>query len=318
MENIVVLDGYVANSGDLSWEPLKKLGNLTVYDRTPSNQVVERAADATAIIINKVNITAKLIEQLPKLRYIGLLATGFNNVDIAAARQRGITVTNVPAYSTDSVAQNIFAHLLNITNRISLHSESVKRGDWTRCTDFSYRLMTIEQLAGLTMGIYALGHIGLKVAEIAHAFGMNVIALTSKSQDQLPDYITKVDHDTLLKQSDVLSLNAPLTPDNRHFINRESLALMKPSAILLNASRGPLIDEKALDEALNKRQIAYAGLDVLEVEPALPDNPLLTNKYCEITPHIAWQSTAARTRLLESVISNLKHYLDGDPVNVVG
>lgn len=317
MERIVVLDGYVANAGDLSWEPLEKLGSFTVYERTTADKVIERAADATAIIINKVTITADLMDGMPNLRYIGLLATGFNNVDIEAARQRGITVTNVPAYSTDSVAQNIFAHLLNITNRIALHADSVRRGEWTRCNDFSYRLITIEQLAGLTMGIYALGHIGMKVAEIARAFGMEVIAYTSKSREQLPDYIEKVDRDELLRRSDVLSLNAPLTPDNRNFINRETLALMKPSAILLNASRGPLIDEDALNEALNDRRIAYAGLDVLAKEPPRSDNPLLSNKYCDITPHIAWQSTAARRRLLEITIGNLSHFLAGNPVNVV-
>lgn len=314
---IVVLDGYVANSGDLSWEELEKLGELVVYDRTPADKVVERAAGATAIFTNKVHISKEIIEQLPGLRFIGVLATGYNNVDLIAARRHGVSVTNVPGYSTHSVVQNIFAHLLNITNETALYSESVKRGDWQNCQDFSYRLAPIIELNGLTMGIYGLGSIGSEVAKIAQAFGMKVVALTSKVPWQLPGYILPVEKKELFEQSDVLVICAPLTPENKHFVNAETLALMKPGAIIINTARGGHVDSQALKDALEAGAIAGAGVDVLEKEPPTADEPLLTAEKCRITPHVAWQSDVARKELIRISADNLASFLAGKPKNVV-
>lgn len=315
--NIVVLDGYVANSGDLSWDELAQSGDLTVYDRTSPDQVVERARGAEAIFTNKVVIDKDIIAQLPELRFIGVLATGYNNVDIQAASEAGITVCNVPAYSTEAVVQTIFAHLLNITNRVQLHNDSVRRGDWTACADFCYRLGSITELAGLTMGIYGLGNIGKRVACVAHAFGMEVIALTTKLQWELPEYITPVSDHDLFAKSDVLVLCAPLTPDNANFVNAHTLSLMKPTAIVINTARGGMVDSQALARALNEGSIAAAGIDVLVNEPPLASEPLLNARNCYITPHYAWQSDAARRRLLDISASNLKAFIGGKPVNVV-
>lgn len=317
MEEIVILDGYVANSGDLSWENFKNLGNVTVYDRTNPEEVVGRLRNATAAFTNKVVINDDIMSQLPNLRFIGILATGYNNVDITAANRHGITVCNVPAYSTESVAQTVFAHLLNITNRIAAHSESVKHGDWKNCSDFSYRLGNIEELYGATMAVYGLGNIGRRVAEIAHAFGMKVIALTSKPIGELPDWIEKTDKEQLFSRADVLSINAPLTHDNRHFVNSATISLMKPGAIIINTARGPLIDEDALAEALENGRIKAVGVDVLSTEPPVSGNRLIDCRNCDITPHIAWQSTAARTRLLETAAENLRLFIAGTPRNVV-
>ncbi len=314
---IVVLDGYVANGGDLSWNALAALGDLTVYDRTAPDQIADRAADAEAIFTNKVVIDSEALQAMPRLKFIGVLATGFNNVDIACARKHGVTVCNVPAYSTHSVVQNIFAHLLNITNQTSLHSTSVKRGGWQHCQDFSYRLSPIIELAGLTMGIYGLGHIGQETAKIANAFSMNVIAFTSKQQWQLPDYITSVEHDNLFRQSDVLVLCAPLTAQNRGFVNAETLSMMKPTAIIINTARGGLVDSVALAKALDSGRLYAAGVDVLDCEPPMGTEPLLGTRRCHITPHIAWQSDVARRSLLQMSADNLKAYIDGNPVNVV-
>lgn len=317
MEQIVILDGYAANSGDMSWENFKNLGNVTVYDRTEPEEVVGRLKDATAAFTNKVVINEAIMSQLPNLRFIGILATGYNNVDIAAANKHGITVCNVPAYSTESVVQTVFAHLLNITNRIAAHSDSVKNGDWQKCPDFSYRLSNIEELYGATMAIYGLGNIGRRVAEVAHAFGMRVIALTSKQVEELPNWIEKVDKEQLFRQADVLSINAPLTHDNIHFVNSATISLMKPWAIIINTARGPLIDEESLAEALDKGRIKAAGIDVLSIEPPTSGNRLIGCQNCEITPHIAWQSTAARERLLETAAENLRLFIAGTPRNVV-
>lgn len=314
---IVVVDGYVANSGDLSWGALAALGELTVYDRTSPDQLIDRCRDAYAVITNKVVIDAAAIDALPSLRYIGVLATGYNNVDIAAARRAGVTVCNVPAYSTASVAQTVFALLLAITNRVESYSASVHAGDWSRCADFSYRLGPIEELDGLTMAVYGLGNIGSRVAAIAHAFGMKVISFTSKQQDALPPYIEKVSRDEMFGRADVLSLNAPLAADNRHFVCEETLALMKPTAILINTARGGLVDEHALASALREHRIAAAGIDVTDCEPPKADNPLLSLDNCIITPHIAWQSTGARRRLLAVTADNLAAFIDGHPQNVV-
>lgn len=314
---IVVVDGYVANSGDLSWDALAALGELTVYDRTSPNQLIDRCRDAYAVITNKVVIDAAAIDALPSLRYIGVLATGYNNVDIAAARRAGVTVCNVPAYSTASVAQTVFALLLAITNRVESYSASVHAGDWSRCADFSYRLGPIEELDGLTMAVYGLGNIGSRVAAIAHAFGMKVISFTSKQQDALPPYIEKVSRDEMFGRADVLSLNAPLAADNRHFVCGETLALMKPTAILINTARGGLVDEHALASALREHRIAAAGIDVMDCEPPKADNPLSALDNCIITPHIAWQSTGARRRLLAVTADNLAAFIGGHPQNVV-
>lgn len=314
---IVVLDGYVANAGDLSWDEIAQLGELIVYDRTPREEVVERAKGATAIFTNKVVIDRELIEQLPGLRFIGVLATGYNNVDLVAARRNGVTVCNVPAYSTHSVVQNIWGHLLNIANATSLHATSVRKGAWQHCQDFSYRLTPIIELAGLTMGIYGLGSIGAEVAKIATAFGMKVIAYTSKVPWQLPGYITPVEKNELFEQSDVMVLCAPLTPQNKYFVNAETLALMKPSAIILNAARGGLMDSQAVSQALADNKLYAVGADVLEQEPPSNDEPLLTAPRCYITPHIAWQSDVARRALITKSAQNLKAFIDGKPVNVV-
>lgn len=314
MEKIVILDGYVANSGDLSWEALDKLGEVTVYDRTAPDKVVERAADATCVLTNKVLMTADVLAELPKLKYIGVLATGYNNVDIEAARQRGIIVTNVPAYSTDSVAQLVFALLLNVVNDIHSYAESVSRGDWGNCDDFSYRLKPFDELAGQTMGVIGMGNIGSRVARIAMAFGMKVITTSARS---LPEGVERVEADELFRRSDMVSLNTALTPATKGLINARTLELMKPTAILINTSRGPLIDEDALAAALRSGRIAAAAVDVLCEEPPRSGSPLVGCPGAYITPHIAWQSTQARRRLLDIAMSNVGAYVKGTPVNVV-
>ncbi|MCM1076890.1 MAG: D-2-hydroxyacid dehydrogenase [Bacteroides sp.] len=314
MEKIVILDGYVANSGDLSWDALKQLGELTVYDRTEPADVVKRAKGATAIYTNKVLITDEIIEQLPELRFIGVLATGYNNVDIESARKRGITVCNVPAYSTDSVAQLVFAHLLNIINSVSAYSASVNGGDWASNRDFSYRLRPFDELSDMVMGIIGMGNIGSRVAKIAQAFGMRVI---TNSARKLPEGVERVSLDELFRQSDVISLNSALTPSTKGIVNRSSIALMKPAVILINTSRGPLVDEEALSEALRSGRIAAAGIDVLCEEPPRNGSPLINCPNCFVTPHIAWQSSQARQRLVDISIANLKTFTEGKIQNKV-
>lgn len=316
MKKIVILDSYVAGKG-LSWSGLSEIGELVEYPRTLPEQVLERSKGAFAIFTNKVLITREIMDALPDLRFIGVIATGYNNVDIRAAAEHGITVCNVPAYSTESVAQTVFAHLLNVLEDVERHSQSVSRGEWSRCEDFSYTLADFNELAALTIGIYGLGNIGRQVAKIANAFGMKVVALTSKEQSQLPEHITKVGREQFFAESDVISLNAPLSADNADFINEQTLAMMKPTAILVNTARGGLVDEVALDRALRERKIYAAALDVLRQEPPAADNPLLTNPYCRITPHIAWQSVTARRRLIDVCVKNLEAFVAGKPINVV-
>lgn len=311
---IVVLDSYPANDGDLSWKDLESLGKLTVYDRTSPDQVIERCRDAQVVFTNKVVMSADVIAALPKLRFIGVLATGYNNIDIEAARKAGVTVCNVPAYSTDSVSQLVFALLLEITNRTAAYSESVKKGKWSNCPSFSYRLKPITELSGKTMGIIGFGNIGNRVATIAKAFGMTVL---TTSQRQLPEWVERVKLDELLSRSHVVSLNSALTPATRHIINEETLMLMRPDAILINTSRGGLVDEAALAAALKRGQIAAAGVDVLEQEPPRDGSPLIDSDRCLVTPHIAWQSTEARKRLLAVSVDNLRAYMAGEPQNVV-
>ena len=315
---IVVLDGYAANPGDLSWSEVEAMGVCVVYDRTSPAELMERAKDAEVLLTNKTVLDAAAIHALPALRYIGVLATGYNIVDIDAARQRGIVVTNIPAYSTDSVAQMVFAHLLNISLRVEHHAEAVRQGRWAACKDFCFWDTPLVELSGKTMGIVGLGHTGMRTARIAQAFGMKVEAWTSKSSLQLPPDIRKAESlEQLFAQADVLSLHCPLTKDTQGLVNARRLSLMKPTAILVNTSRGPVVDEQALADVLNAGRIYAAGLDVLSSEPPRADNPLLRARNCFITPHIAWASTEARQRLMRIAVDNLHAWLDGKPVNNV-
>ena len=315
--NIVILDGYSANPGDLSWKELEELGTLTVYDRTKSDETVARAADAEIVLTNKVILNSEVIAQLPRLKYIGVLATGYNVVDIKAAHDRGIIVTNVPAYSTESVAQMVFAHLLTVTNRTEHYAIQNRDGRWSSNPDFCYWDFPHMELADKTFGVVGLGNIGLRVAQIAHAFGMNVKAMTSKVQSTLPFFIEKVSLEELLATADVLSLHCPLTDSTRHMINAATLQQMKPSAILINTGRGPLVDDQAVADALAKGAIAAYCADVVTEEPPRPDNPLLQQPNAFITPHIAWASMEARVRLLKVAIDNVRSFLNGQPQNVI-
>jgi glycerate dehydrogenase len=314
---IVVLDGYTLNPGDLSWERLQALGACTIYDRTPSALTVERARDADVVFTNKTVLDCAVLAQLPSLRYIGVLATGYNVVDTAAASGRGIVVTNVPAYGTEAVAQMVFAHLLNLAQHVAHHAQTVRDGRWSESEDFCYWDTPLVELRGLTMGLIGLGRIGQAVARIAGAFGMRVIGCDPAAGDV--DGVGRCRTvDEVVSQADVVSLHCPLTDDTRHIINAERLALMKPTAFLVNTSRGPLVDGPALVAALEKGTIAGAGLDVLATEPPPADEPLLTARNCAITPHIAWATRAARSRLLHAAVDNLAAFLDGSPVNRVG
>ena len=314
---IVILDGYTANPGDMSWKELEELGTLAVYDRTRPEETVARAADAEIILTNKVIISREVMAQLPLLKYIGVLATGYNVVDIEAAHERGIIVTNVPAYSTESVAQMVFAHLLTVTNRTEHYAIQNRKGRWTSNSDFCYWDFPHMELAGKTFGIVGLGNIGRRVAEIALAFGMQVKALTSKSANTLPTGIKKADLEELLATSDVISLHCPLTDATRHLINYETLSRMRPSAILINTGRGPLVDDQAIASALAEGQLAAFCADVLTEEPPKADNPLLSQPNAFITPHIAWATQEARTRLLQVAISNVEAFLNAKLQNVV-
>ncbi len=314
---IVALDGYAANPGDLSWDELKTLGDCIIYERTTPEQVLERAEDAEILLTNKVIITAEHMDALPQLKYIGVLATGYNIVDVAAAKERGIIVTNIPAYSTPSVAQMVFAHLLNIAQQVKHHSDEVRSGRWSASKDFCFWDTPLLELRGMKIGIVGLGHTGYTTARIAIGFGMEVYAYTSKSSFQLPPEIKKMELDQLFAECDIVSLHCPLTEDTRELVNARRLKLMKPSAILINTGRGPLVNEQDLADALNNGQIFAAGLDVLSQEPPCPDNPLLTARNCYITPHIAWASTAARTRLMNILLDNVKGYLNGKVINNV-
>ena len=314
---IIVLDGYGLNPGDLNWEGFESLGELTVYDRTLPSELMERAAGAEVLVTNKTLITAENMAALPELKYIGVLATGYNVVDIDAAKARGIVVTNIPAYSTASVAQMVFAHILNITQRVGYYADENKQGRWTKNADFCYWDTQLVELQGKKMGIVGFGNIGQATARIAQAFGMEVCVYSSKPQFVLPSGIKKMDLDELFAECDVISLHCPLTPDTKEMVNAERLSKMKSNAILINTGRGPLINEQDLANALNEGRIAAAGLDVLSVEPSVEGNPLLTARNCFITPHIAWATLEARTRLMEIAVQNLKSYLNGQIINNV-
>lgn len=314
---ICVLDGYAANPGDLSWEGLKSLGECTIYDRTAPEELLEHAADAEAILTNKVVIGAEHMDALPNLKYIGVLATGYNVVDIAAAQQRGIIVTNIPAYSTASVAQMVFAHILNITTQVQHHSEEVHKGRWSNNADFCFWDTPLTELRDKKIGLIGLGHTGYTTARIAIGFGMKVYAVTSKSHFQLPPEIKKMEIDELFSECDVVSLHCPLTPDTFELVNERRLSMMKPTAILINTGRGALINEQDLANALNSGKLYAAGIDVLSSEPPHADNPLLSAKNCYITPHIAWATYESRERLMNIAISNLQAYISGNPENVI-
>jgi glycerate dehydrogenase len=313
---IVVLDGHTLNPGDLSWKPLEALGDLRVYDRSAPEEVVPRAANAGMLLTNKALLPRSAIHQLSKLEYIGVTATGYNVVDIQAARERNIVVTNVPIYGTNSVAQMVFAHLLNLTQRVDDHARAVRAGRWAGAVDWCFWDFPLVELEGLAMGIVGMGRIGRATAKLANAFGMRVMA-TSRSDDELPGHVERADLDTLFRTSDVVSLHCPLTEQTRQLVNRERLALMKPSAFLINTSRGPLVEEAALAAALNAGQLAGAGLDVVYVEPPTGGNPLFTAKNCYVTPHIAWATLASRRRLMETTVDNVAAFLHGEPQHVV-
>ncbi len=317
LSRIVVLDGYTLNPGDLSWDGLRGLGPLTVHDRTPPELTVARAREADIVLTNKVIMNDAVIAQLPALRYIGVLATGHNVVDLAAARKRDIPVTNVPAYGTRSVAQAVFALLLELTNGVGHSAETVRQGQWCRSPDFCYSDSSLVELDGLTLGVIGLGRIGRAVAEIAAAFGMKVVSHNPGSGRPPVSGITPVDLETLFRVSDVISLHCPLTDINRGLVNKARLDLMKSTAYLINTARGALINEQDLADALNANRLAGVGLDVLSVEPPQPDNPLLSAKNCIITPHVAWATRAARSRLMGVAVENVKAFLAGDTQNRV-
>ncbi len=318
MSKIVILDGYAANPGDISWEPLKEFGEVVLYDRTKPEEVIERISGADFVFTNKVPITAESMDSCPTLKWIGVLATGYNIVDVAYAKEKGIPVTNIPAYSTDTVAQNVFAHLFNITNRVADHAASIRDGKWARCKDFTFWDYPQMEMAGKTLGIVGFGSIGKKVASIARAFGMKVLVFTRTPDPSLEcEGLTFCDKETLLKESDVVSLHCPLTDATREMINKESLALMKPTAILINTGRGPLINEADLAEALKAGKIYGAGLDVLCKEPPEAGNPLFECENCFISPHVSWASDAARVRLHKIAFDNIRSFVEGKPVNVV-
>lgn len=311
---ICILDGYSLNPGDLDWSPVERLGDVTLFDRTPADKIVERAADADIMLTNKVPFSADTLRQLPRLRFICVLATGYNIIDTEAAARQGVVVANIPAYSTMSVAQMAFAHILNITNHVASYAREVADGKWTNCPDFCFWDSALTELAGKTMGIVGLGNTGMATARIAVAMGMKVVALTSKSADTLPEGITPAPLDDVLASADVVSLHCPLTPSTRHLINAASIAKMKPSAILINTGRGPLVDEQAVADALNGGRLAAFGADVLSQEPPRGDNPLLSARNCFLTPHIAWATLEARTRLMSTATENVRQFIAREPV----
>lgn len=315
--NIVVLDGYCLNPGDLSWEEWRALGDLTVYDRTPPDQTVARSQGAEVAITNKTVLDKAVLDAMPRLKYIGVLATGYNIVDVQAARARGIPVTNVPTYGTDSVAEHTFALILEHCRNVGLHSRLVREGEWTRCPDFCFWRTPLIELSGKTLGLIGFGRIGRRVGELGQAFGMKVLACDKVRERPLPGAFEWAESDRVFAEADFVSLHAPLFPDTERIVNRSTLARMKPSAFLINTSRGGLVVDADLAEALNSGRIAGAALDVLSVEPPAADNPLLRATNCIITPHFAWATKEARMRLMRIALDNLRAFLAGKPQNVV-
>lgn len=315
---IVVLDGYVLNPGDLDWDELRNLGEVTVYDRTDKEDIVDRIGDAEAIYTNKTPITKEVMQACPSLKFIGVLATGYNVVDIEAAKENGVVVTNIPAYGTDAVAQFTIALLLELCHHIGAHSDAVKAGEWTNNIDWCFWKYPLVELAGKTMGIIGFGRIGQATAKIAQALGMKVLANATHKRPELEsDNCHYTDLDTLFAESDVISLHCPLFPETEGLINKETLAKMKHGVMIINTSRGPVIVEKDLREALNNGKVAGAAVDVVSIEPIAEDNPLLGAKNCIITPHIAWASKEARQRLMDIAVENLRCFQEGKPQNIV-
>ena len=315
---IVVLDGQTLNPGDLSWDDLAGLGELKVYERTPPELVKERCVGAEVIITNKALVTRETLAELPAIRYVGVTATGYNVVDLPFCLEKGITVTNVPAYSTNSVAQAVFAHVLRFTHRVEEHAHSVREGKWSNHPDFSYCIDSIEELNGKNLGIFGYGEIGQAVARLGRAFGMSILIHSRSFAKDDPAHGKALQANELFSQSDVLSLHCPLTPETENCVNDERLKLMKNTAFLINTARGPLVDEQALAKALESGTIAGAGLDVLSSEPPSPENPLIKAKNCYVTPHYAWATLAARKRLMHETVSNLRFFLEGKARNQVG
>jgi len=316
---ITILDAYTSNPGDLSWDAFEEFGKVTVHDRTTPKEVVARCAGCEAVLTNKVVLNAEIMDQLPDLKYIGVLATGTNVVDLDYARQRGICVTNIPGYSTDSVVQHILAFMLHFSSMVSIHNDAVHQGDWVNSKDFCFTLGTLNELSESTLGIIGLGTIGRKLAKVADALGMKIVAAHQSSMNrlELPFEVEWLPVDEVFARSDFLSLNCPLTLETDKVVNAPRLQKMKSSAVVINTGRGPLVDEQALADALNNGTIAGAGLDVLSTEPPSADNPLLGAKNCVITPHVAWSSIEARSRLIAIAADNLSAYLEGNPKNQV-
>ena len=315
---IIVLDGQTLNPGDLSWDDLSEFGELKIYERTPPELVAERCAGAEASITNKALVTRETLSELPDVRYVGVTATGYNVVDLPFCLEKGITVTNVPSYSTASVAQTVFAHILRFTHRVEEHAHSTREGTWSNHPDFSYCIDAIEELDGKKLGIFGYGEIGQAVARLGRAFGMSILIHSRSFGEDDPAHGKALQMNELFAQSDILTLHCPLTPETENCVNAARLNIMKNTAFLINTARGPLVDEHALAKALESRMIAGAGLDVLSSEPPSPENPLLKAKNCYVTPHYAWATLAARTRLLKETVSNLSSFLEGKPRNVVG
>lgn len=315
--NIVVLDGYTLNPDDLSWESLESFGDCSIYDRTPAEVVVKRCREAELVLTNKTPVSRESIDQLQKLRYIGVMATGYNIVDVETAAKKGISVTNVPSYGTKSVAQMTFALILELNQHVGRHADLTRKGRWAEAKDWCFWEQPLTELADLTLGIIGFGRIGQAVGQIARAFGMKVFIYDPVIPPDKPDWAMMTDLDTIFRESDIISLHCPLTAENERFINSAKINLMKQNAILINTSRGQLINESELADALNTGRIAGAGLDVLSVEPPKSHNPLLTAKNCLVTPHYAWATRAARIRLLKVVVDNVSAFLSGNTVNLV-
>lgn len=314
---IVMLDAYTTNPGDLSWDNFNSLGDLTVYERTPADKIIERAYDADIIITNKTPITKETIDCLPNLKFIALMSTGYNIVDYVYLKEKGIPVSNIPSYSTDAVAQLVMSFILELSMNVGLHSKSVREGEWSDCADFCYWKTPLTELSGKTLGIFGLGKIGRAVAERAKAFGMNIVAYVPRIHGDEPDYVKLVSLDEMLSVSDVISMHCPLTPETEGVVNEEFIAKMKDGAYFINTSRGTVVNETALADALNSEKLGGAGLDVLSTEPPMKDNPLLTAKNCFITPHIAWASFETRKRLVSILYDNISAFIKGKPQNVI-
>jgi len=311
---LTILDGHAVNPGDLPWDDFKEYAELTVFERSPQELVAQRIGDSDAVFLNKIKITEDILAQCPKLKYIGVLATGYNVVDLEAAKKHNVIVTNIPSYSTDSVAQHVFAFILHFTNHIAIHNQSVQKGDWVKCPDFCYWNKPLMELTGKTLGVFGYGSIGKKVTQIARAFGMKVICTTRTPKADMPEAVS---FEELLSQSDFITLHAPLTDKTQNLINKESLKLIKPSAYLINTARGGFVVEKDLAQALNNNQLAGYAADVVVEEPMAADSPLLGAKNCVITPHVAWAPLETRSRLQKIALENLKAWLNNSPINVV-